>query len=594
MERAFSGVKVVAAGIGGVIAGAFSVAAIQQFFAATIDGLDALNDLKDATGASIENISALEDVALRTGSSFETVSTSLVKLNGVLKEAKPGGGASETLKAIGLSAEELKRIDPAEAMLKVAQALSQFSDDGNKARIVQELFGKSIREVAPLLKDLAEKGKLNGTVATEQAEAAEQFNKQLAQLSKNITDVSRGLIGDMLPSLNKSLQVLKELGAIDTIKFNLGRSPFENQLTEFQKARDELTKKQAELANFTPSRGLYGTSNDAQREKLKKDIADLEKLVKVRGILVGIDSSAGAGRGGSGPGLPSAPDVPEPKKDGKLKASHKESLIDGVPIDRVEAFRQYELAATAKVDEAAATEQLAEAERTLAYDRALERENIEATAEWREKLNKAELDRLDKLAEETKKTGDTMTAFADEAARNIQDALGDTILKSLDGDFDSIEKLWVNMLKRMAAEAIAADLSKTLLGDMGKTNYGAFGQIASALGDVFGYSAAEDPSNVNAVNGSDFGFSLSDVPSYDVGTQYVPQDTLAMVHKGERIVPASQNRPGSMGGGVVVHSSPQIYIDGRMDQAATAQLISQAIQANNRALEERMAAQGRR
>lgn len=34
-----------------------------------------------------------------------------------------------------------------------------------------------------------------------------------------------------------------------------------------------------------------------------------------------------------------------------------------------------------------------------------------------------------------------------------------------------------------------------------------------------------------------------DVPSYDVGTNYVPNDQLAMVHKGEAIIPAKYNRP---------------------------------------------------
>lgn len=37
---------------------------------------------------------------------------------------------------------------------------------------------------------------------------------------------------------------------------------------------------------------------------------------------------------------------------------------------------------------------------------------------------------------------------------------------------------------------------------------------------------------------------LASVASYDVGTNYVPNDQLAMVHKGEAIVPAKYNRPG--------------------------------------------------
>jgi len=59
----------------------------------------------------------------------------------------------------------------------------------------------------------------------------------------------------------------------------------------------------------------------------------------------------------------------------------------------------------------------------------------------------------------------------------------------------------------------------------------------------------------NSVRGTS-GSGGSYVPSYDVGTPYVPQDTLAMVHKGERIIPASQNRSGSSGGVTIVFSGP--------------------------------------
>jgi hypothetical protein len=55
--------------IGPQLAAAFTVGAITEFINRTIEGVDALNDLKDATGASIENLSALEDVAARSGTS---------------------------------------------------------------------------------------------------------------------------------------------------------------------------------------------------------------------------------------------------------------------------------------------------------------------------------------------------------------------------------------------------------------------------------------------------------------------------------------------------------------------------------------------
>lgn len=182
-----------------------SAGAFLAFVTNINNGVDALNDLKDATGASIENISALEDVARRTGSSFDTVSTALVKLNQGLSAAKPGSDTERAIKALGLSVSELKALDPAEAFRRIAVSLSGFEDDANKARLTQELFGKSLKEVAPLLKDLAEQGQLNATVTTAQAEAAEKLNKQIFNLQKNALDAGRAITGALVPALSEGV-----------------------------------------------------------------------------------------------------------------------------------------------------------------------------------------------------------------------------------------------------------------------------------------------------------------------------------------------------------------------------------------------------
>ena len=198
LQGSISAVSGVLSSLGvGLSAGAF-----LAFVTNINNGVDALNDLKDATGASIENISALEDVARRTGSSFDTVSTALIKLNQGLSAAKPGSDTERAIKAIGLSVAELKTLDPAEAFRRIAVSLSGFEDDANKARLTQELFGKSLKEVAPLLKDLAEQGQLNATVTTAQAEAAEKLNKQIFNLQKNAIDAGRAITGALVPALS--------------------------------------------------------------------------------------------------------------------------------------------------------------------------------------------------------------------------------------------------------------------------------------------------------------------------------------------------------------------------------------------------------
>lgn len=212
MQSAFSAAG---AGIKSALAG-FSVAAavvgLKSLFDATVLGIDKLNDIADATGASVENISALEDVAARTGTSIDTVSTALVKFNAQISEAqKDGSEAARVFEALGLNAKELARLDPAEALVKTAQALARFADDGEKARYIYALFGKSTREVAPLLKDLAEAGKLNATVTAEQAREAEKFAHHLSQSKKNIEDLTRSIANQALPTLNNLSDTMRSL-----------------------------------------------------------------------------------------------------------------------------------------------------------------------------------------------------------------------------------------------------------------------------------------------------------------------------------------------------------------------------------------------
>lgn len=214
IQAAFSRAGQFLAGIGAGI----STGAIIQFVTRTAEAIDRLNDVSDATGSTVENISALEDVARKTGSTIETVETALVKFNQVLNEAKPGSPIEQALSAIGLSAQKLKQEDPAEALLDVATALDGYADDANKARLIQELFGKSLKEVAPFLHDLAAAGKLNATVTSEQAAQAERFNKQLSELRTTLNDIGRGLVSSILPALERITfqfqEVTKQSGAL--------------------------------------------------------------------------------------------------------------------------------------------------------------------------------------------------------------------------------------------------------------------------------------------------------------------------------------------------------------------------------------------
>ena len=108
--------------------------------------------------------------------------------------------------------------------------------------------------------------------------------------------------------------------------------------------------------------------------------------------------------------------------------------------------------------------------------------------------------------------------------------------------------------------------------DASKKQYEALIKLAPAVKEYFDtFTALSDElaAKANALNPDIFSnlFDFNDakarlaaglsvkVPSYDVGTSYVPADGLAMIHKGERIIPAADNAAlmanmkGSSGGG---------------------------------------------
>lgn len=252
--------------------------------------VDAFNDLKDATGASIENISALDRVARETGGTFETVQSSLIKLNQALTKADLGSDAERALTKLGLSVKELKALDPALAFQKIAVAMEGFAVDGDKARIAQILFGKSLKEVAPLLKDVAEKGSLVATTTTDQAEAVEAYRKQSFRLKADIDDLGRSILINLIPHLISATQQIKELFGAKEGNETLNKR-IVNALLDVENEAARLAKGDGMFDVL-----LYGTK--ATREK---NLADAKKrLADARAAYQSLfsTSTAGAGRGG--------------------------------------------------------------------------------------------------------------------------------------------------------------------------------------------------------------------------------------------------------------------------------------------------------
>lgn len=317
MESRWSAVGTAVTSAAAAMAAAFAGGAITDFARRLVDGIDALNDVADATGSTVEKISALEDTALRTGHTLDTVQQAMVKLNQSLTAAKPGSDVAEALKAIGLEASALRAMDPADALMRISEAYAGFADDASKARSMQVLLGKSAADLAPLLKDLAEKGAGNVTVTAQQADEAARLNKQMADLQASFTGAARSVAASWLPAINDAI----ERARVGTEVFGgffaaqAGRDFFRGD----SNATEALQRAKADLDRLADLRAKFARDGDVplfervELNKLKGAEASLGKQVEYYSKLLRLsDGSAGGGRGVVNPAAPALPSLPDP------------------------------------------------------------------------------------------------------------------------------------------------------------------------------------------------------------------------------------------------------------------------------------------
>lgn len=363
-------------GLAPTIAATFSVGAITAWARGAVNAIDAMNDLADATGATVEQISALDGFARRTGTTLDSVGGILVKFNAVLNQtAGADNGVSQALRAIGLDTVALRRADPVQALQQTAQALANYADDANKARLVQELFGKSIREAAPILKDLAEAGQLNATVTAKQAAEAEKFNRAMAQFSANAQDAGRAVVNALLPGLNDLLQRLNaardafgSLGEFfQAAMTGQGLFNFRDPVAGYQEYTRRIAELDSKLADTRVRRSAY------ELQGLRKQREELERYQSYYGRLANMQGAfgAGAGRGGDPRALATrpAPSVPDPGRLNDAARARQSELDIRAAQDLARLRREDQAQQDA---DAAARQRMAD-----------ERKREESYAEWR-------------------------------------------------------------------------------------------------------------------------------------------------------------------------------------------------------------------
>jgi len=146
-------------------------------------------------------------------------------------------------------------------------------------------------------------------------------------------------------------------------------------------------------------------------------------------------------------------------------------------------------------------------------------------------------DRLNKSFEDD--TGE-MGEFAKEAARGIQNSLGDGLYQIMQGNFKNIGNAFLQMLQKMAADALAAQIAKKLFGDF--DSGGGFGGI---VGSLFKGISAGFGGGIGSATAADVGAAgdglmfLAEGGYTGHGGKF---DLAGFVHRGEYVINADATK----------------------------------------------------
>lgn len=177
-------------------------------------------------------------------------------------------------------------------------------------------------------------------------------------------------------------------------------------------------------------------------------------------------------------------------------------------------------------------------------------------------------------------------AVVTRAFGSMEDALTQFVTK---GKLD-----FKGLVDSIAADMVRLSIRQQITGPLAQQIQGAggLGTLFGGISGLFGNSAAvaaktsEDYIDAGGMGQGGSGMSgmfarlVAMLPSYDVGTDYVPRDMIAKIHAGERIVPAAQNKPGF--GGITQHLTINVG-GGGVDSRTAQQIALQAGMAVQRA-----------
>jgi len=519
--------KLAGIGKGMTIAGGVITAAFGAIVMKTTKLGDQLDKMSKRTNVSVEALSALGYAAKISGADLDTVEKSLRFLARGMNDASQGiGEAKEAFEELNISVTDTEgNLRPTMDVLKeAATKLAAMTDETKQVALATDIFGARYgTQLLPMLKEggdgieaLMEKAKELGIVmSTEAAAKAAEFNDRITDLKESVGGMGRSIGEILIPPLikfsEKALEIIKKIKAwadahkplvemLVKVAATLGilaavGGPILLAVSVFLKMKVAITAISVAMKALAASTGPIGLI-----------------ILAVGALAVAWTTNFGGIR------------------DFTIAVVGKVTEALGWLWDKV----KWVLEKLGLYKETAGEVTEANQELTEATDGVTTATGEAATAaDTFTTANNALVDSLGGVEEKTKEAGEAIKVYFEDVGENYIELA----TKATDSWAD-FYAFWEAEAKRTATEVseTVEEVAKKIDNTITKIKNAA-GEITSVILPGGGIISTE-PIAVPNVGAE---YYNKNTPQYASGTPYVPKTELAVVHKGEEIIPANQN-----------------------------------------------------
>lgn len=536
----------------GALGGAVAIGSLAAFAKTGIDAADALNDLSSRTGVAVKDLASLKLAAQLSDTSLDGVGKAIQRLNLSVGQAQGGNKAiAESLRALGVnSADARERLfqiaDAYKASGGQGRALADIQAVLGKSYTelipLLEQGGDGLRQMAQESESFAQ-------TMERLAPEAGKFNDEMDKLRQNAASASAEILAKLVPALNEVFERTSTLvslyqagGLFNTLVNTAGARDYEEVLS---RVRREIALTEEAVAG----KRAAGRDSSAFEEKLRGLNAQLAVLLERKAsALMEPPPSLASGRG-----APGTVNIPTVKTlSGGAKSDPLASLLGQTDIAKLREFEKnvallnqrfafgkkdaelYAQAMTILVERTFA-DNFKQAAEDAAFMSEVLRDGQETineanqnTRDWLDTVARTKTELIDmvdpvnalvrKLTELDKfegfidpeilaaarleinaqidalgKVGEKFSeldTFAKKAAENIQDAFADFLFDPFGKGLKGMLQGFGQTIQRMIADAVAADLTKWLFGDLvrGGSGSGVAGGLLTSIGNLFGFA----------------------------------------------------------------------------------------------------------